>query len=303
MPSTYTRAIKGSQFSSLFEAFRLTKIAHVMALAIVFATAIAVPKSWSSPTCAIDVSVSEFITSRKSRYFGSSVSAAYKNFDKDKPFYSFAKDVEATLLEAVQGNLCATGNTNTPISVEITFFRLGMTESEQEIEHLQTALAGVNGSYADVTVDRETRSVKASIIWNPRRMLRDQLIIHGYKFDEREPVFPFVETEFYKFVKTYSSEVVYPFDWVRASELKGTVPEDMYAVCFYSGFTTIIPWESFVEMTIRKLPKASRPGYTALTKMAIERGFGNGKLAPLVSVSGTQNSDIHALFKLQDWVR
>jgi len=210
--------------------------------------------------CHVEASVSEFSEDDRPYYYGASVSEAYKEFDKDTPFFIFAKDAEAALLETVRNNLCSQGSTNAPVFVEIIFIRLEMVASKREIDSFRTALTGIRGSYADVTVNPARRAVKAKIIWNPRRMLRDKLALDGYRFDEAVPLLPFLDPAFIKFVDLYNAQMAHDFS---VAELKGTVPDDMYGLIIHSGWMDRFPCGSMVQGVIGGLFEASRPGYTA----------------------------------------
>lgn len=273
---------------------------------ILFVSVFFVHKSWSSPMCSIEISVSEFSTNDRPQYFGASVSEAYIDLDKDNPFFIFAKDAEADLLEAVSNNLCSQVSSNAPISVELMFVRLEMAASELEIENLRTELAGINGSYADVTVDQAGRAIKAKIIWNPRRILRDQLALDGYKFSEDTPLLPFLDFAFRKYIGTYSTQVVHAPSrekaHLRAAEFKGTVPDDMYGLIVRSNRGTRIPFGGFVSGTIYSLIQASRPGYTAMTNAAIKRAFKSGHPEPLNSVLDIQSTNIRSLYRQSEWI-
>ena len=259
--------------------------------------------------CSIEVSVSEFSPADGLRYAGSSASEAFKDLaetykkhlDQEYPFFIFAKDTEKVLLEAARNNVCSREASTSPISVEIIFYTLDMIASEDEVAKIRTELTGVKSSYADVMVDRANRTIKAKIIWNPRRMLRDQLVFVGYIFDEPLPLLPFVRSEYIEAIGLFSDQVVYSGAWGRATELKGAMSDDLYGLLLNSGRTTRVPWGGLVSVTADRLIKASRPGYTALTRTAIERAFESGSPEPLISVLDIQNSDIHGLFNLRDW--
>jgi len=273
---------------------------------MLFVAVLFIPKSWASPTCPVETSVSELIPTDGFQYSGVSVSEAYKDFDKKRPFYIFAKDAEVALLEAVQNNLCAQSSSNAPISVEITFVRLEISASEPEIDRYRTVLTGMQGSYADVSVDKAGRSIKAKIVWNPRRMLRDQLALDGYKFDEGVPLLPFLDSTFHKYIGTYSTQVVHahPFEmgYIRAAELKGSVPNDMYGLVIRSGRTDRLPFGSVVYWMIDNLVIASRPGYSAMANKAIHQAFESGSPKPLNSVLDIQSPVIHSLYRKSEWI-
>jgi len=300
-----TNPLKSSRARSALAFARVFTRPHILhrqrfvfLIVTLFVTVGFVPKSWSSPMCPKEVSVSEFSTIDKARYSGTSVSGAYKDFDKDNPFFMFAKDAEAALLEAAQTNLCPQGFANAPVTVEITFVRLELTAPEPEIERFRAALTGMKGSYADVTVDPAGRAVKAKIVWNPRRMLRDQLALDGYKFDETVPLLPFLGSAFIKFVDLYNAQMAHDFS---VAELKGTVPGDMYGLIIHSGWTDRFPFGNMVRGVIGRLVEASSRGYTTITKAAINQIFEGGSLKPLRSVLDIQSPGIHALFRLRDW--
>lgn len=273
---------------------------------ILFVAAAFVPKSWSSPMCPTEVIVSEFSTKDRPHYYGASVSEAYNELDKESPFLIFANDAEAALLEAVRKNLCSPSSPKAPISVEIMFIRFGLSASELEINRFQTALTGMKGSYADVTVDQAGRAIKAKIIWNPRRILRDQLTLDGYKFSEDTPLLPFLNTEFYEFIELYSAQVVHNFSGgagdMRAAAFKGTVPSDMYGLIIRSGRTDRVPFGGIVKWTLRDLIDASLPGYSAMTKAAIKRAFESGSSKHLHSVLDAQSQDIQSLYRMGEWI-
>jgi len=274
----------------------------ILCISVVF-----VPKSWSSPMCTFEVSVAEFSTQDRPYYFGASVSEAYKELKKADPFLIFANDAQAVLLETVRKNLCSQGSSNAPVSVEITFVRFDITASEPEMDSARAALTGMKGSYGDVTVDKAGRAIKAKIVWNPRRILRDQLALDGYEFDENVPLLPFAQSEFYEFTELYSVRVLLAHSEeeanLRAAEFKGTVPDDMYGLILRSGQTTRIPFGGVVWGTLRKLVEVSLPGYSAMTKAAIDQAFESGDPKPLNSVLDVQSPNTHNLYRKSDWIR
>jgi len=275
--------------------------ALILCVAVVF-----VPKSWSSPRCSLEVSVTEFSTQDRTNYVGASVSEAYKELENDSPFLIFANDAQAVLLETVRKNLCAQGSSKAPVSVEITFVRLEIAASEPEMDIVRAALTGMKGSYGDVTVDKAGRAIKAKIVWNPRRILRDQLTLDGYEFGENVPLLPFAQSEFYEFVKMYSTQVVHTRLWetanTRVAAFKGTVPDDMYGLVIRSGRMELIPFGGVVSWTLRELVNASLPGYSAMTKAAIDQGFESSRPKPLNGVLDALSPEIHSLYRKSDWI-
>lgn len=255
-------------------------------------------------TCPIDVSVAQAVPrtgGRKGPQKGGSVEEVYLYAKKRDHFVVFAKDVEKYLLKTVEEDFCSKKGGCAPVSVEIVFYELKMTARTQfEIDHGRFLLKDVTGAYADIDVDRTQRSVKAKIIWNPRRMLRDQLIINGWKFEHETQLRPVLHHDLRLFAAKRSYTLLRlvaklpkglsvedtnaEHRRLEIEALRGTVPDDMYGLEFSSDRTRPRNWhEDAFPGAIRWLIRDSLNGYTTIVRRVILQTFNDKTSHPIIS--------------------
>lgn len=264
-----------------------------------------ISRSWSSPVCDADLSVTLFSPDEQPLDPGKSVSEIFEGRDKADPFLGFAETAETVLLKTVTDNLCAGEPSGYPVSIELTFIRLELKSSNQGIDRLRPKLSEMKGSYADVTVDRAHRSVKATIVWNPRRMLRDQLAVRGWKFNEDLPLLPLSRTEFYELRKLTYPLLIVEKGNMGAVKVKigGTFPDEMYGLLIAAGKTRPRGQgtSDTFPLTVRWLIETSRRGNSAMTKAAIYCAFETDDPQPLISVLDIQEPTIRSLYQQGKW--
>ena len=163
----------------------------------------------------------------------------------------------------------------------------------------------MNGAYADVEFDKQQRRIKATITWNPRRMLRDQLVLEGYHFEDNEPLPPFSKIEYWKYMSIYTKEVLFERNFDKSNlnraELKDTMPRDIYGLFVNSGQTTRVPFGSAVRGEMRDLLVASHFGYSAIVKLVIDRTFEKGISSKVNSIRDINRPDIEDLYLSEKW--
>lgn len=261
--------------------------------------------NWASPMCEMNVTVSEFQADEQPAQASGSVAEAFQGRDQDSAFVVFALAAEQALLEAADERFCADAVSGDAVEIDITVVELGFTATDAELERLRSMKIGVRGSYSELSIDTNGRSAEATIIWNPRRMLRDQLSLISWEIDETIPLLPFSQTEFNTFLAAYSSRVLRASSWeeadLRMAEVRGTMPDDLYALFIHSGRTTRLPFQGIVLSTYERLLDASREAYTEITISAINQNFEIDSRVYLNSVNDLNRIDIRELYKQIGW--
>ena len=291
----------------------------ILVLICLIMAATPISRSWSSPVCDLDLSVTLISPNEQFLDPGKSVSEVFEGRDKADPFLSFAETAEKALLKTVTDNLCAGDTSGNPVSVDLTFIRLELMSSKPEIDRLRRELSEMKGSYADVTVDRARRAVRATIVWNPRRMLRDQLAVEGWKFDEDLPLLPLSRNEFNELRKRIYEP---SFDekgnmqpalilrvpggdgdmQVVKQRVGGSYPNDMFGLIIAGRKNRPFSasGDSFA-IAIKRLIRSSGQGYSAMTEAAIHRAFRYEKQPSLNSVQDVTDPSLHNLYKKGSW--
>lgn len=266
---------------------------------------------WASPTCKVNLSIIHAGMGEKGRRFGKTADEVLKDYKDTDPYKAFVKGAETALLEEVKDSLCLEDAANAPISLQINFIRLNMIASKVEIDKFRRKLLRVRGSYAFVVIDHAHRFVEAAIVWNPRRMMRDQFILSGWKFNNETPLLPFLETDLNAEFEDLLHAITTPtfgdeheknflndanrelsffhrmVAWTRDFKLR-TLPEGSDSLNSHELIQKSVP--ALIDLTIDDLIKYSHLGYTAMTKTAIELAFTKDK-RPLTKVDDIQLVD------------
>lgn len=269
--------------------------------------------------CDLKVSVTESTAENSKNKVGTSVDEILKEYysvnphydignpfsDSSVPYIHFARQVESDLLEAVRVNFCADASSDSPVFVDITFLKLEMATQNPYHAQISKQLATMKSAYADVEIEKHQRKIKATIIWNPRRILRDRLILEGYVFDDTEPLAPFLASEFSEFMHKYSEKVQgATFLHERPlliAELKGTVPDDIYGLFTHSDKTSRRPFPTMVDAALYRLPIAFHSGHAAIVKLVIDRAFVEGASPVVISIRDIKRPDIEELYQARRW--
>lgn len=293
-------------FQKVQEAMAMIKTRPMCVFAAIFIFLVNPPVSARTPTmCNLEVSVREFAWNASQEKVGTSIGEIYRSRDKDDPYFLFARQVEGDLLGAARANICSDTSSDAPLYVDITFLKLWMFVQNPNHAQISERLAMTNGAYADVEVDKQHRKIKATIIWNPRRMLRDQLILEGYDFDDTGPLPPFLSSEVGGFVDEFDEKVLgAPSREVadaREAELKGTMPDDLYGLLVHSGRTTRMSFGHVVSRGMRRLLAASHTGHAAIVQVVIDGAFEEGASPKVNSIRDINRSDIEELYLSTKW--
>jgi len=259
----------------------------------------------SAPMCEISISIADFNSSKQPGEVHRSVAEAYSGRNQNSSFMVFALEVEKALLDAATRSLCSDDGKGSAISVDLMVVELGIASEDEQLQRLKSYDIGTRGSYVEVSVDQESRSVDATMIWNPRRMLRDQLELEGWKFDEVLPLLPFSQGEFTYWIDRYTSEVLTrrSMDTSMAVELllQNGMPKDLSGLLTSNIQTTRVPFRGLVLSNVENLIKSSAAGYTRMSVEVVELGFQSDSPTAINSIGEIGLSEIEDLYKTAPW--
>ena len=198
-------------------------------LIVVFVT-FQMSRGWSTPTCDIKALITlEGPNFKMSGPQNSPAKDVFKGVFREGPNaqLEFAVAAESVLLDAVKDSFCSNLSEPSSISIEMKFVSLGIEVAQKGISYFKAKLSPLKGAYAQVSINRAKRTVVATIYWNSRRMLRDQLHLEGLSFNDNKPVFPYPRKLFEKHLKTYESWILQApskdVARIRRAQFKNTV--------------------------------------------------------------------------------
>lgn len=285
---------------------RANSLSYVLTLMLMTAWFSILPvESRAKPMCEISVAVTNFNSTTQPEEVYRSVDEAFAGRNQSSPFMTFALEVEEALVAATARNLCTDGESDKSISFDLTVVELAIASKDEQLERLRSRGIGTRGSYVELTVDQENSSVDATIIWNPRRMLRDQLILEGWELSQASPLLPFSQSEFSYWVDRYISDVLIkrPSDapMVTQTLIQDGLPKDLSGLLTNNIQTTRVPFGSLVLSNVEKMQEASTKGYTAMALEAITRSFIEGSNEPIKSVSDVGDHIARSLYQDASW--
>jgi len=246
--------------------------------------------------CAISLVVSEFRHKNKISRTGSTVNAVLKG--REKEYQVFAADIEQALIKTAKDSMCSDTNSS-PIVIELQIVKVRISEPKANVESLITKLGAMKGAYVSLNIDRGKRSVLAVVYWNPRRMLRDQLILEGWAFERQHPLRPFYYSEVAETAPAFRIPTVTSYTLARrdrrVARLKGAVPDDLICLVARSPFIHSIAPSPLVGSAVRRIIEVSRLGYTAIVRTEIQGAFLNRD--PIFSIDQVKNAQIKNLYR------
>lgn len=266
------------------------------------------PPVWADPACHMTVDIKhlrqEFV--RPVSYPSLSDLLESSHYPSD-PFRGFSSSAEEAVLEATERVLCAGDEPSISVDVEITFVELLMRANDIELERLRAEAIGANGAYAEIAVDVENKQVSARIIWNPRRMLRDQLLLRGWNLDEVWPLLPFPRSEYNRFISNWEEDVLRARSHLEADRnllrLKQRMQDDLYGLLANSSQTTQMSFRGATIGTVGELMNKSAAAYTLVTVAAIDQGFDTSNSASVTNIYDINRPDIERLYEQEVWGR
>lgn len=262
-------------------------------------------ESRAAPMCEINVAVTDFNSAEPQEELYRSVAEAFAGRDQSSPFMTFAQEVEEALLNATTQEFCRDGESGKSVMVDLKIVELEISSNDDQLERLRSERIGARGSYTELTVDQDNSFVDATVIWNPRRMLRDQLILEGWELGQASPLLPFSQSEFSYWVDRYISDVLIkrPSDtpMVTQTLIQDGLPEDLFGLLTKNIQTTRVPFGGLVLSNVEKMQEASTKGYTAMALEAITRSFAEGSNEPIKSVSDVGDHIARTLYQNTSW--
>ena len=256
--------------------------------------------SWSASSCSTRIFVSNFAEKSATQPACKTVERVFDCLNEESLFNAFAKDIEAAILAAAESEFCSNG-----YSIDIEFIRMPLVADQNKLGALEEKLSEIEGSYADISVDREFKSISVKVLWNPRRMLRDQLTLTGWEFEEEVPLLPFHRPDVKQFFHAWlhaRMKAGRGNSHLAFEQLRDDVPYDMFGLSTLSEKSEplILPFEP-ASMAKTWMIAASRVGYTALTAHQIGRGLMNKNLPPLVSLRDVEDAKFRTLYQSGEW--